>query len=91
MEMGGWEDTGMEAGTDTLGSYRQSGEVQPLVTRHMETSIIPNFSITRCPHSQQWGVGDKDDSGSWQGTVCFVWLQPGKFWCSLTGASPSTI
>lgn len=61
----------MEAGTDT---YSQSGEVQPLVTRHMETSIIPNISITGCPCPQQSGEGDKDDSRSWQGTgvLCVV-------------------
>lgn len=59
----------MEAGTDTLGPS-QSGEVQPLVTRHMERAVIPNISITGCPRPQQWGEGDKDDSG--RALVCFV-------------------
>lgn len=64
----------MEAGTDSLGSYSQSGEVQPLVTRYMEISIIPNISITGYPRPQEWGEGEKDDSGSWQGTgvLCMV-------------------
>lgn len=64
----------MEVGTDSLGSYSQSGELQPLVTRHMEISIIPNISITVCPHLEEWGEGEKDDSGSWQGTgvLCVV-------------------
>lgn len=48
----------------------QSGEVQPLVTRLMERSVIPNISITGCPSPQQWGEGDEDDSG--RALVCFV-------------------
>lgn len=76
-----------EVGRAPRGSYSQAGEVQPLLARHRETSIVPNVSITGCPRPQEWGEGDEDGAGSWQGTGVVT----GTFRCSLTVASPSTM